>query len=165
MNLVTILSKNLNFTDKFNIMKKLLFILFIGLVAINVKAQEINPDSIVPIFKFEEEVIDYGDIAQNSDGERSFVFENVGKSPLIITQVKGSCGCTVPTKPEEPIMPGKTGVIKVKYATNRVGAFSKTISITSNASEPTKVVRVKGRVLEPTSEELTKKKSLVSASK
>lgn len=144
-------------------MKKILFILFIGLVAINVKAQEINPDSIVPIFKFEEEVIDYGDIAENSDGERSFVFENVGKSPLIITQVKGSCGCTVPTKPEEPIMPGKTGVIKVKYATNRVGAFSKTITITSNASEPTKVVRVKGRVLEATSEELTKKKSLVSA--
>jgi hypothetical protein len=60
-------------------------------------------------------------------------------------------------------MPGKTGVIKVKYATNRIGAFSKTITITSNASEPTKVVRVKGRVLEPTSEELTKKKSLVSA--
>jgi hypothetical protein len=144
-------------------MKKILFILFIGLVAINAKAQEINPDSIVPIFKFEEEVIDYGDIAQNADGERSFVFENVGKSPLIITQVKGSCGCTVPTKPEEPIMPGKTGVIKVKYATNRIGAFSKTITITSNASEPTKVVRVKGRVLEPTSEELTKKKSLVSA--
>ncbi len=162
MNLVTILSKNLNFTDKFNIMKKILFILFIGLVSINAKAQDINPDSIVPIFNFEEEVIDYGDIAQNSDGERSFVFENVGKSPLIITQVKGSCGCTVPTKPEEPIMPGKTGVIKVKYATNRVGAFSKTITITSNASEPTKVLRVKGRVLEATSEDLTKKKSLVS---
>ena len=166
MYLVNILFKTPNFTDKFNIMKKILFILFIGLLSISAKAQkaqEVNPDSIVPIFKFEEEVIDYGDIAQNSDGERVFKFQNIGKTPLIITQVKGSCGCTVPTKPEEPIMPGKTGEIKVKYATNRIGAFSKTVTITSNASESTKVVRVKGRVLEPTSEELIKKKSVVSA--
>jgi len=143
-------------------MKKLFFILFIGMVSINAKAQEINPDSIIPIFKFEEEVIDYGDIAQNSNGERAFIFENIGKSPLIISQVKGSCGCTVPTKPEEPIMPGKSGQIKVKYDTNRIGAFSKTVTITSNASEATKVVRVKGRVLEQKPDELEKKKSLVS---
>lgn len=162
MKIVTILSKNSNFTDKFYDMKKILFILFIGLIGITAKAQSLNPDSIVPIFEFEEEVIDYGDIAYNSDGERIFKFKNIGKTPLIISQVKGSCGCTVPTKPEEPIMPGATGEIKVKYATNRVGPFSKTVTIVSNASEATKVIRVKGRVLEAPAEELEKKKSIVS---
>ena len=143
-------------------MKKTLLILFIGFIAIQAKAQDVNPDSIVPIFKFEEDVIDYGDIAQNSDGNRVFKFTNIGKTPLIISQVKGSCGCTVPTKPEEPIMPGEVGEIKVKYATNRIGSFSKTVTITSNASEETKVLRIKGRVLKDDSEDLQKKKSIVS---
>lgn len=143
-------------------MKKTLLILFIGIFAIQAKSQEVNPDSIVPIFEFEEETIDYGDIAYNSDGNRIFKFTNIGKTPLIISQVKGSCGCTVPTKPEEPIMPGKTGEIKVKYATNRVGPFSKTVTITSNASEQTKVLKIKGRVLKDNSEDLQKKKSIVS---
>ncbi|MDH3322999.1 MAG: DUF1573 domain-containing protein [Flavobacteriaceae bacterium] len=146
-------------------MKKILLILFVGLLTISVKAQteeQIKKDFTGPVFEFESEVIDYGEIAQNSDGNRVFTFKNIGKSPLIITQVKGSCGCTVPTKPEEPIMPGETGEIKVKYATNRIGPFSKTITITSNAFESKKVLRVKGRVLETKSEDLTKKKSIVS---
>ena len=143
-------------------MKKIFLILFIGIFVIQSKAQEVNPDSIVPIFEFVDEVIDYGDIAHNSDGNRVFKFTNVGKTPLIISQVKGSCGCTVPTKPEEPIMPGEVGEIKVKYATNRIGPFSKTVTITSNASEETKVLRIKGRVLNDESEDLQKKKSLVS---
>ncbi len=145
-----------------NVMKKLLLLLFIGIIAIQTKAQEVNPDSIVPIFEFEEDVIDYGDIAYNSDGNRVFKFTNIGKTPLIISQVKGSCGCTVPTKPEKPIMPGEVGEIKVKYATNRVGPFSKTVTITSNASEQTKVLRIKGRVLKDEAEDLQKKKSIVS---
>lgn len=143
-------------------MKKLLLLLFIGIIAIQTKAQEVNPDSIVPIFEFEEDVIDYGNIAYNSDGNRVFKFTNIGKTPLIISQVKGSCGCTVPTKPEKPIMPGEVGEIKVKYATNRVGPFSKTVTITSNASEQTKVLRIKGRVLKDEAEDLQKKKSIVS---
>jgi hypothetical protein len=143
-------------------MKKLLLLLFIGIIAIQTKAQEVNPDSIVPIFEFEEDVIDYGDIAYNSDGNRVFIFTNIGKTPLIISQVKGSCGCTVPTKPEKPIMPGEVGEIKVKYATNRVGPFSKTVTITSNASEQRKVLRIKGRVLKDEAEDLQKKKSIVS---
>ena len=143
-------------------MKKILLLLFIGITTIQTKAQEVNPDSIVPIFEFEEDVIDYGDIAYNSDGNRAFKFTNIGKTPLIISQVKGSCGCTVPTKPEEPIMPGEVGEIKVKYATNRVGPFSKTVTITSNASEQKKVLRIKGRVLKDEPEDLEKKKSIVS---
>ena len=146
-------------------MKKILFILFIGILSISVNGQtkeEIKKDFTGPVFEFENDVIDYGDIAANSDGNRTFKFKNIGKSPLIITAVKGRCGCTVPTKPEEPIMPGDSGEIKVKYATNRIGPFSKTVTITSNAYEPTVVLKVKGRVLENEAADLQKKKSVVS---
>lgn len=110
------------------------------------------------VFQFESEVVDYGTINQNSDGVRSFKFKNVGKAPIVISQVKGSCGCTVPTKPEGAILPGETAEIGVRYATDRVGAFSKTVTVTSNASEGTKVLKIKGKVLakETTTKEETK---------
>lgn len=148
-------------------MKKILVILFTGFLGLSMQAQtteEILKDFTGPVFEFESEVIDYGEIAENSDGNRVFKFKNVGKSPLIISQVKGSCGCTVPTKPEKPIMPGESGEIKVKYATNRIGPFSKTVTITSNAYEETKVLRIKGRVLENGTADLEKKKPIVSDS-
>lgn len=146
-------------------MKKLATFLFLSLLTLAVSAQtkeDVLKDFTGPVFEFETEVIDYGEIAANSDGNRIFKFKNVGKSPLIINSVKGSCGCTVPTKPEAPIMPGETGEIKVKYATNRIGPFSKTVTINSNAYEETKVLRIKGRVLEQ-GDELQKKKSVVSS--
>ena len=99
------------------------------------------------VFEFDSEVIDYGTIAHNADGVRAFKFKNVGDSPIVITNVKGSCGCTVPTKPNHAIMPGETAEIGVKYATDRVGAFSKTVTVTSNASEGTIVLKIKGNVL------------------
>src|SRR5690606_23934852 len=91
------------------------------------------------IFKFDSEVIDYGTIAHNADGVRAFKFKNVGDAPIVITNVKGSCGCTVPTEPDHAIMPGETAEIGVKYATDRIGAFSKTVTVTSNANEGTVV--------------------------
>ncbi|MES2545984.1 MAG: DUF1573 domain-containing protein [Bacteroidota bacterium] len=97
---------------------------------------------------FENETIDYGTIAHNSEPNRQFVFTNNGNKPLIITATAGSCGCTVPTKPEGEIAPGAKGVIGVKYATDRVGPFEKTVTVTSNAEGmPTKVIRIKGTVL------------------
>ncbi|MEP7095363.1 MAG: DUF1573 domain-containing protein [Flavobacterium sp.] len=97
---------------------------------------------------FENETIDYGTIAHNADGNRQFVFVNNGTKPLIITNTQGSCGCTVPTTPKEPIAPGAKGVIGVKYATDRVGAFTKTVTVTSNAEgQPTKTLTIKGTVL------------------
>ncbi len=97
---------------------------------------------------FEQETIDYGTIAHNADGKREFVFTNNGTKPLIISATQGSCGCTVPTTPKDPIAPGAKGVIGVKYATDRVGAFTKTVTITSNAEGmPSKVVTIKGTVL------------------
>ena len=97
---------------------------------------------------FENETIDYGTIAHNADGNRQFVFTNNGTKPLIITNTQGSCGCTVPTTPKEPIAPGAKGVIGVKYATDRVGPFTKTVTVTSNASgQATKTLTIKGTVL------------------
>ena len=97
---------------------------------------------------FEMETIDYGTIEHNANGEREFVFTNNGNKPLIISNTQGSCGCTVPTTPKEPIAPGAKGTIGVKYATDRVGAFTKSVTVTSNAEgQPTKVLTIKGTVL------------------
>ena len=97
--------------------------------------------------QFENETIDYGTIAHNADGKREFVFTNTGNAPLIISNAQGSCGCTVPTKPEKPILPGEKGVIGVKYATDRVGQFTKTVTLTLNTKEGSKVLTIKGNVL------------------
>ena len=99
--------------------------------------------------EFESETIDYGTIAADSDGNRQFVFTNTGTKPLIISNTQGSCGCTVPTTPKEPIAPGAKGVIGVKYATDRAGQpFTKSVTVTSNAvGQETKVLTIKGTVL------------------
>ena len=97
---------------------------------------------------FENETIDYGTIPHNADGKREFVFVNNGNKPLVIESTQGSCGCTVPSKPEGAIAPGAKGVIGVKYATDRVGPFTKTVTIKSNATgQETKVVTIKGTIL------------------
>ena len=106
----------------------------------------------VGVFEFETEIINYGTIAQNSDGNRAFVFKNVGNAPIIISEVKASCGCTIPSKPNKPIMPGETAEIEVKYATSRLGGFSKTLTVISDASEPKKIIRIKGNVFKNTSQ-------------
>ena len=103
----------------------------------------------VGTFDFVSDEIDYGKIEQNADGVRVFKFTNTGDAPIVITDAKGSCGCTVPTYPKNVILPGETGEINVKYATDRIGAFTKTVTLTSNASETSKVLRIKGEVLSP----------------
>lgn len=118
-------------------------------MALTAKAQEsviedLNPNA--PELTFETEVIDYGTIEYGSNGVKEFKFKNTGKSPLIISNATAGCHCTVPEWPKEPIAPGKTGVIKVKYDTTRVGSFEKAITITSNAKIPNKVIRIKGVV-------------------
>lgn len=99
------------------------------------------------ILSFDSETIDYGTIQQNADGVRIFKFTNTGEAPIVINNVKTSCGCTVPTYPKTAVLPGETSEISVKYATNRIGAFKKTITVISNASEANKILRIKGNVL------------------
>lgn len=99
---------------------------------------------------FDSETINYGAVAVNSDGNRKFEFTNNGNKPLIITSATGSCGCTVPTYSKEPIAPGAKGIIGVKYDTSasRIGAFTKTVTITSNATgSASKTLTIKGNVL------------------
>lgn len=100
-----------------------------------------------PGMSFANETIDYGTIEHKADGAREFVFTNDGTEPLIIMNAQGSCGCTVPTWPKEPIAPGASAKIGVKYDTNRPGAFTKTITLTSNSvASPSKVLTIKGDV-------------------
>lgn len=101
-----------------------------------------------PKFQFQSEVIDYGEISKGSDGLRVFKFKNIGNAPLVIENVYSSCGCAVPSWTKTPIAPGGSGEIQVKYNTDIVGPIRRTISITSNADEPTKAVKIKGKVLE-----------------
>lgn len=137
-------------------MKKLIaaVAMFLG-IGFSANAQEAivpNIDPNAPEMKFETEVIDYGTVKFDANGVREFKVKNVGKSPLTITNVQGQCGCTAttidgkPGWPQEPILPGKTASIKVKYDTKRSGQFEKNVTITSNAKEPSKVVKIKGVV-------------------
>lgn len=96
---------------------------------------------------FETESIDYNTIDQNSNGLRTFNFTNTGKAPVLISKVKTSCGCTVPNYPKTAILPGQTASIDVTYATNRIGRFTKSITVMSNASEPQKKLTIKGTVI------------------
>ncbi|WP_420593414.1 DUF1573 domain-containing protein [Robiginitalea biformata] len=122
-------------------MKKVVILLFVGLLTWSVSAQEKTAK-----IEFKTETVDYGEIDKGSDGLRVFEFTNTGDAPLVISKVSSSCGCTIPKKPEAPIMPGKTGEIQVKYDTNRVGPIRKAITVISNADTPTKILKIKGTV-------------------
>lgn len=99
------------------------------------------------IMKLESEKVDYGTIDQHSEPLRVLKFKNTGTEPLVIKTARGSCGCTVPIWPKEPIAPGEESQIEVRYATNRVGKFSKKITITTNQSNTPVVIQVVGNVL------------------
>ena len=126
------------------IMKKVIVLLVIGLLTFSVQAQEK-----VAKIEFTEDTIDYGTIEKGSDGVRVFEFTNTGEAPLIISKVSSSCGCTIPKKPEDPILPGQTGEIQVKYDTKRVGPIRKAITVISNADTPTVILKIKGEVKAP----------------
>lgn len=137
-------------------MKKIFLTFGIAALTIfSIQAQETKTDNAVIVnpnaatMTFETDVVDYGTIEQASDGVREFKFKNTGKEPLIISNATGSCGCTVPTWPKEPIAPGVSAVISVKYDTKRLGAINKTVTVTSNATEATKVLRIKGNIVAP----------------
>jgi hypothetical protein len=127
-------------------MNKSLFILsFLSFLTIGLYAQEnqvVKTDSII----FDKIAFDYGTIEQGSDGSCEFNFTNKGMVPLILNNVHASCGCTIPEWPKEPIEPGKKGVIKVKYNTNIIGSFSKSITVYSNAKNAQVVLLIRGNV-------------------
>lgn len=134
-------------------MKKALFsllMIFVATAGTTAIAQEVTNGAKI---EFDKEVHDYGTVENGGNGTCTFEFTNTGNAPLIISNAKGSCGCTVPSWPKEPLAPGKSAKITVKYDTKRPGAINKSVTITSNAvNTPTKVVRIKGNVkAKPTS--------------
>ena len=134
-------------------MKTILSFVAVFFITLTVSAQE---------FKFETETIDYGKVALGSEGKRVFEFTNVGDAPLIIKDIISTCGCTVPQKPEKPIMPGEKGEIEVSYDTKRPGGFSKAITIISNAKKSRKMIKIKGFIAKDATP--AKEKSTVSDS-
>lgn len=135
-------------------MKNLVLVLCVAFLSFSAFAQEK-----VAKIEFKTEVIDYGTIEKGADGVRIFEFTNTGNAPLIISNVKSTCGCTVPKKPDGPIMPGETGEIEVKYDTNRVNPIRKTITVTSNADRPTVALKIKGLVIDPSKTSVLEKKT------
>jgi hypothetical protein len=129
-------------------MKQILFVLaFVALGATYAAAQS------GPVMTFDVTTVDYGTIDKGSEPLRKFKFTNTGNEPLIIKNAKGSCGCTVPKYPQEPIMPGESNFIEVRYDTQRVGAFNKTVTITTNEVSDTKTLTIKGEVKAPANQE------------
>lgn len=124
-------------------MKNILTFLLMLTFSVGAMAQDKKAE-----IKFVTEEIDYGTILFDSDGVRTFEFKNTGEAPLVISSASSSCGCTVPSWPKEPILPGQKGKIEVKYDTKRIGDIRKTITIVSNAAEtPTIALRIKGTIV------------------
>lgn len=133
-------------------MKQLLGILAICLMAtFQVSAQatltETAPASTSGArLSLDSDVVDYGTIDQGGEPLRLAKFKNTGTEPLIISGAKGSCGCTVPNWPKDPIMPGETSQIEIRYDTKRTGAINKTVTVTSNDPAGKHTIRVIGNI-------------------
>lgn len=98
-------------------------------------------------FKFVEENHDFGTIEEGTIAKHDFVFTNTGEAPLIITNASGSCGCTVPSWPREPIAPGDQGTIHVEFnSNNRTGNQTKTVTLSANTVPNKKVLRINALV-------------------
>jgi len=126
-------------------MKTFLFsTILLFVVAINAKAQTADTTLVIA---FASTVHDYGTIQQGADGAYEFKFTNKGKTPLILNNVRSSCGCTVPSWTKEPVQPGAGGSIKVVYNTASIGAFNKSITVSSNAKNSEVMLQIKGNVV------------------
>lgn len=127
-------------------MKRLLFLFAAATFSVSALAQKGAKIE----FLDKDNTIDYGKVSKDTDsGLRTFEFKNTGDAPLIITNVQSTCGCTVPSKPKEPIAPGKTGKIDVKYNMNP-GPIRKTITVESNAvnvPDGRVAIKIKGEVI------------------
>ena len=96
---------------------------------------------------WKSESIDVGNIPQNTPKPIVFEFKNTGKTAVIITNVQGSCGCTATDYTKTPIAPGKTGIVTATYNAANAGAFTKTVSVTTNIETAPKVLTIKGTVV------------------
>ena len=125
-------------------MKKILLVCAVILgFAFTASAQ----DSEKPVFKFNEEKHDFGKIPQGTPVTTIFEFTNVGKEPLILTDVRPTCGCTIADFTKTPVKAGEKGTIKITYNAAVAAPFNKPIVVTSNASIPQKTLNIVGEVV------------------
>ncbi|MGB1317562.1 MAG: DUF1573 domain-containing protein [Flavobacteriales bacterium] len=116
-------------------------------------AEGVNADVAVPSFTFEKEAHDFGTIIQGEKVSYSFKFTNSGEGDLIITSAKGSCGCTIPEYPTEPLAPGEEGVIDVVFNSDgKSGQQNKKVTIVANTVPNTTVLAINGMVEVPVQE-------------
>ncbi len=150
-------------------MKKLILSLAVLFVCGLAMAQTAAPAAAAkagPVMQLSSDVCDYGEILQNSDPVRKVKFTNTGTEPLIVKNAQGSCGCTVPIWPKEPIMPGETSEIEIHYATDRIGPIMKTVTLSTNEEGVTHVIQVKGNVkVKPAEESVPVKQTNVLSPK
>ena len=107
-----------------------------------------KPDGPLPTIKFSEELHDFGTIKDGDVVEHVFTFVNEGEAPLIISDAKATCGCTVPEWPKQPIAVGESGEIKVRFnSKNKPGVQNKTVTLTANTWPTTQRVRIKANVV------------------
>ena len=145
-------------------MKKVVFLLGIVLLMAGAAKAQIAEVQNGPEISFEKTVHDYGNVPYNGNGECEFRFTNTGNEPLLVQKPKSSCGCTIPSWPKEPILPGESEVIKVTYKTNRPGIINKTVTVTSNATKnSTVVLRIKGTVMDQPTETMPEKQNAFGA--
>ena len=149
-------------------MKRLVFLILVLFSTSTIFAQATQPVKVednpnAPEITFENTVHDYGTIAYGDDGTCYFKFTNTGKEPLIVQKPQSSCGCTVPSWPKEPILPGEGEEIKVTYNTKRVGPINKTVTVRSNAKNNTVVLRIKGKVEQKPVQTLPEKEASAGA--
>ncbi|MDD2963856.1 MAG: DUF1573 domain-containing protein [Bacteroidales bacterium] len=141
-------------------MKKIVLavlVLFVGIQFSNGQDTKAPVNKNAPVMTFDKKLVDqsgsivwdYGTIQKDGDGNSYFSFVNTGKEPLILSDVRSSCGCTVPKWPREPILPGHADTIKVRYDTKRLGIINKTITVMSNANNSPIILRIKGKIVEP----------------
>lgn len=148
-------------------MKNVVFSLFLLLATTAFAQNPVNQVSVQngPEISFTETTHDYGTMMLNADGAWEFEFKNTGNEPLILTQPRSSCGCTVPAWPKKPILPGETEKIKVTYNTSIKGRFQKTVTVMSNAiTNKSVVLTIKGEVVIPPTEALPEKNTAVGTS-
>jgi hypothetical protein len=136
-------------------MKKIVFLIMV--LATSLSLTSMRPaasEGTKPHIQFENTKHNFGTILQNGDGNWEFKFKNTGKEPLIIQNVRSSCGCTIAQRPSKPILPGESASIKVRYDTRRLGVFHKTITVSSNADNASVVLEIRGEVKAKPKEEV-----------
>ena len=109
-----------------------------------------NHTATMPKIQMDEESYDFGDIIQGESVTHDFIIKNIGNDKLLINSAKGSCGCTVPVWPKEPILEGEESTIKVTFnSAGKKGRQNKTVTLVTNAIPNTKVITINGNVIIP----------------